>query len=61
MGGSGWVCFHEKDEKSFYHDSFSGQTDKFSIQQLPKPITHLDYKIQNKTSGIIGSSCLYFF
>ena len=44
MGETHWTCFCVKD-KSFYLDSFGGQLDKFSLKQLPKPITFHNYKI----------------
>ena len=46
MGGSHWTYFSMKDNKSFYFDSFGGQPDNCSLQQLPKPITYHNYKIQ---------------
>ena len=39
MGESHSVCFCIKDQKSYYFDSFGGSPDKFSLKQLPKPIT----------------------
>ena len=38
QGGTHWTCFIVKDKKSFYFDSFGGQSDKFLLNQLPKPI-----------------------
>ena len=35
--GNHWVCFIIKDKKSFYFDSFVGQTDKFLLKQIPRP------------------------
>ena len=34
QGGSRWTCFYIKDNKSYYFDSFGGQTDKFLLKQL---------------------------
>ena len=34
MGGSHWVCFIVKDNKSCYFDSFGGQPDKILLNQL---------------------------
>ena len=61
MGGSHWVCFIIKDNKSYYFDSFGVQPDKFLLNQLPKPITYHNYKIQDINYKICGSYCLYFF
>ena len=43
QGGNHWVCFHIKENKSFYFDSFGGQPDKFILKQLPKPINYHIY------------------
>ena len=40
MGGSHWTCFIVKDNKSYYFDSFGGQSDNFLLNQLPKPKTY---------------------
>ena len=61
MGGTHWGCFIMKDNKSFYFESFGGQPDKFSLNQLPKPIKYRNYKIHDVTSRLCGSYCLYFF
>ena len=61
MGGSHWVVFIVKDNKSFYFDSFGGAPDKFLLNQLPKPIIYHNYKIQDNDSKLCGSYCLYFF
>ena len=45
-GGSHWVCFIVKDNKSYYFDSFGGSPDKFSPNQLPKPIIYHIYRIK---------------
>ena len=58
MGGSHWVCFIIKDNKSYYFDSFGGQPDKFPLNQLPKPIIYHNYKIQDIISKLCGSYCL---
>ena len=60
-GGTHWTCFIVKDNKSFYFDSFGGQPDKFLLIQLPKPIIHHTYKIQDINSKLCGSYSLYFF
>ena len=60
QGGSHWTAFIIKD-KSYYFDSFGGHPDKFLLNQLPKPITYHDYKIQHINSKLCGSYCLYFF
>ena len=60
MGGSHWTCFIVKDNKSFYFDSFGVQSDKFILNQLPKPIIYHNYKIQYINSKLCGSYCLYF-
>ena len=61
LGGTHWTCFIVKDNKSHYFDSFGGQPDKFLLKQLPKPIIHHNYKIQDINSKLCGSYCLYFF
>ena len=38
QGGTNWTCFRIKYNKSYYIDSFAGQPDKFSLNQLSKPI-----------------------
>ena len=60
MGGSHWTCFIVKDNKSYYFDSFFGQSDKFLINQLPRPITYRKYTIQDLNSKLCGSYCFYF-
>ena len=40
QGGTHWVCFIVKNDKSYYFDSFGGQPDKFLLKQLPKPIIY---------------------
>ena len=61
MGGTHWTAFYVKNNKSFYFDSFGGSPDKFLLNQLPKPITYHNYKIQHINSKLCGSYCLYFF
>ena len=61
QGGTHWTCFIVKDNKSYYFDSFGGQPDKFLLNQLPKPITYHNYKLQDINSKLCGSNCLYFF
>ena len=61
QGGTHWTCFIVKDNKSFYFDSFGGSPDKFLLEQLPKPITYHNFKIQDIDSKLCGSYCLYFF
>ena len=61
MGGSHWVAFIVKGNKSFYSDSFGEQPDEFLFKQLPKPIIYHNYKIQDINSKLCGSYCLYFF
>ena len=39
MGGTHWVAFIVKGNKSYYFDSFGGQPDKFLLNHFPKPIT----------------------
>ena len=38
MGGSHWTCFIVKVKKTYYYDSFSGNTDTVLLNPLPKPI-----------------------
>ena len=61
QGGSHWTCFIVKDNKSYYFDSFGGAPDKFLLNQLRKPITYHNYKIQDINSKLCGSYCLYIF
>ena len=61
MGGTHWICFHIKGNKSFYYDSFGGQPDKFLFQQLSEPIIFHKYKIQDINSRLCVTNCLYFF
>ena len=61
QGVTHWVYFVIKDNKSFYFDSFGGARDKFLLNQLPKPITYHNYKIQDINSRLCGSYCLYLF
>ena len=61
QGGTHWVCFIVKHNKSYYFDSFGGQPDKFLLKQLLKPIIYHNYKIQDMNSKLCGSYCLYFF
>ena len=40
-GGTHWNCFIIKDKKLYYYsDSFGGNSDKFLLNQLPKPIIY---------------------
>ena len=48
------------DIKSYYFDSFGGQSDNFSLNQIPKTITYQNFKIQNINSKLFSSYCLYF-
>ena len=61
QGGTHWTCFTVKEYKSYYFDSFGGQPDKFLLNQLPKPIKYHNHKIQDISSQLCGSYCLYFF
>ena len=61
QGGTHWICFILKDNKSFYFDSFGGQPDKSLLKQLPKPTIYHNYKIQDINSKFCGSYCLYLF
>ena len=61
QGGTHWTCFIVKDNKSYFFDSFAVQPDKFLLNELPKPIIYHKYKIQDLSSKLCGSYCLYFF
>ena len=61
QGGTHWTCFIGEDNKSYYCESFGGQPDKVLLKQLPKPIIYLNYYIQDITSKLCGSYCLYSF
>ena len=43
MGGSHWTAFYVENNKSYYFDSFGGQSDKILLEQLPKPIIYHYY------------------
>ena len=58
MGGSHWTCFIVKDNKSYYFDSFGGASDKYLLNQLPKPILYHNYKFQDIKSKLCGPICL---
>ena len=61
IGGTHWNCFMEKDKKYNYFDPFGVQPDEFLLNQLPKPMTYHNYKIQDINSFFCGLYCLYFF
>ena len=61
QGGTHWVAFIVKGNKSLFFDSFGGHPDKFLLEQLPKPIIYHNYKIQDIYSKLFGSYCLHFF
>ena len=61
MGGSHWVCFIIKDNRSCNFDPFRGYPDNFLPKQLPKLIIYHNYRIQDINSKLCGSYCLYFF
>ena len=61
MGGSHWTCFIVNNNKSYYFDSFGGAPDKFLHNQLPKPITYQNCKIQDMNTKLCGSYCFYLF
>ena len=71
MGGTRGTYFYIKDnadsmshagsaKRSFYYDSFGGYPDKFLLQQLPKPTSILNFKIQDIDNKLCVY-CLYFF
>ena len=57
MGGTHWTFFHEKDNKPYYLNSFAGVSEKFSLQQLPKPITFRRLNYQDNNSKLCGAYC----
>ena len=61
MGGTHWVCFHVRDNKSYDSDSFGAVPDIFLLKQLLKPVTVLDSRIQDINSSLCGTYCLYLF
>ena len=62
VGGTDWTCFYtKKSKKTFYFDSYGRQLDKFLPNQLPKPITYHDQKIQDINSRLCGTYCFHFF
>ena len=60
LGGSHWTCFIVKGKNFHFYDSFGGSPNKFLLNQLPKPIIYHNYKIQDLSSKLCGSYCLYF-
>ena len=60
-GGSHWVCFIVKDNKSFPFESFAGCPDEFLLNQIPKPTKYQKFDFQELRSELCGSYCLYFF
>ena len=44
-----------------FFDSFGGQRDKLLLEQLPNPITFLNYKYQDITCNLCGTYCFYKF
>ena len=50
QGGTHWTCFIVKDKISYYFDSFGGTPDKLLLNQLPKPKTYHNYKLQDRYS-----------
>ena len=54
MGGTHWICFYIKDNKTFYFDSFGGQSDKSLLNQSPQPIIYPKYKTQDLNSRVNG-------
>ena len=61
MGGTHGTCLIVKDNKSYYFDSFGCQPDNFLLNHIFKPIISHNYKIQDISSQLCGSYCLYFF
>ena len=61
MRGSHLTCFIIEDHNSYYYDSFGGASDKFLLNQLPKPIIYHKHKIQDINSKLCCLYCLYFF
>ena len=55
QGGTHWICFIVKDNKSYYFGNFGGKLDKFSLNQLPKPILYRNYETQGINSKLCGS------
>ena len=54
-----WCVFYTKDKKSYYFDSFGGVSDKFLLNQLPKPIIYQNYKLQEINSRLSGWILLF--
>ena len=46
------LVFIQKNNKSFYFDSFGGIPDKFLLNQLTKPIIYHNYEIQDLNSKL---------
>ena len=51
--------FIVKDNKSYYFDSFGGSPDKFSPNQLPKPIIYHIYKIKKIPKCVAHTVCTF--
>ena len=60
IGGSQWICFLVKDNKSNCFDRFGGQRYRFLLKQLPKSKIYHIYKKEDIYSKLSGSYCLYF-
>ena len=61
LEGTHWTCFHTKENRTIYFHSFGGQPDKFPLNELHKPRTYHNYKIQDTISKLCCSYCFYFF
>ena len=61
MGGTHWVFFDMKANKTYYFDSFGGVSDIDLFIQLPNQKNSHNYRIQDKSSRFCGSFCFYFF
>ena len=55
-----WFGFYVRDNNSFYFDSFGRQPGEVLLQQIIKPITFHNFKIQDVNSSLWGTCCLYF-
>ena len=60
QNGTHWTRFIVKVNKSYFFDSFGGQSEHLLSNQLPKPIIYHNYKLQGINSKLCGSFCFYF-
>ena len=53
LGGTHWIDFYVKNNKSFYFDNFGGAPDELLTNQLSQPIRWQNYEIQDINSRYV--------